>query len=890
MVRRILPLLILSLLLPLPALAATLVTQANGNLTDPLVWAAADSTSLLNALGSASQDTVTTVYSGTRSQTFSTGIITIDGIGVKIGTRTGTTGTFSVELYNSSLAAAVAGTEVTINCSDFSVATGCETASTTVPWSHGWYFFKFAAPVTLLAATNYAVEVKTSSSSQINMQRGNATTDNMCRYLRISGGTNTPAASDNLIIAKEWTAAATGTARSVTMNSTATTSYGAAVSAFSVEIGDGGTLTYGTTASTNYILRFKGWMIVYSGGRLSIGTTGTKVPITSTAKLQLDCTADGDSGLEILGGTCDMQGVARTSGKNITYTLLNTDEAANSTSLGVADDTGWLDNDVIVAGGTSQTYTDTEAGQMNGDAGASTLTVDTFAGAGGGLAVAHSGTSPTQGEMINLTRNVVVESVSTTLQGYFYCKGAAAVDLDWTEFRYLGDSTTVRLGGVTWDASAGISYDMKYCSVHDSEDYGVYQTNDSATSYSVSLSYSVFYNLSTVASTSGVNIVGASAVAAGAGTVIDHCVFAKLRPVGASLTFNVSAASNITISNCYIVGCRGSTSTSSAVAVIFGNNAGSSTVFTNNVIHSNAGNGLILNTQGSTYQAGPHTISGCSIWRNASGGMTLGDSATPITVSTFSLWGNSQQNLGVYANIGGYWTLDAFNINSDTTFTTVNGFDTQYVPGVYRFYNCDFGTASGIKTANTNDINISSNRLRCQIYLNNTKLASAVEINSPTQIAVGGFISSDKHDQTAGSYYKWLRYGIQQRDTGLDHGSDGASERLTPNANTNTTNLFDQLASGPQTARCASGATKTFHVYVNKNASYNGGQPTLYLLRNDAMGITADTLLDTMTVGTGSWEELTGTTPTTTGKGVFTIEVRCNGTAGYINVDDWSVT
>lgn len=51
-----------------------------------------------------------------------------------------------------------------------------------------------------------------------------------------------------------------------------------------------------------------------------------------------------------------------------------------------------------------------------------------------------------------------------------------------------------------------------------------------------------------------------------------------------------------------------------------------------------------------------------------------------------------------------------------------------------------------------------------------------------------------------------------------------------------------------------------------------------------------DTQLSTATVtaSTGTWEELSGTTPTPTDDGVFVVYVDCDGTAGWVNVDDWS--
>jgi hypothetical protein len=143
--------------------------------------------------------------------------------------------------------------------------------------------------------------------------------------------------------------------------------------------------------------------------------------------------------------------------------LLNTDEAANSTSLGVDTDTGWLDNDIIAIASTTRTASDFESGTLNGDAGASTLTVDGFAGTGGGLLVAHSGTSPTQAEVILLSRNVVIRGVSTSLQAFVDINATSTVNCKWTLFKWLG-STTASKRGIDVKTTTG-TFTMSYCSL-----------------------------------------------------------------------------------------------------------------------------------------------------------------------------------------------------------------------------------------------------------------------------------------------------------------------------------------------------------------------------------------------------------------------------------------
>lgn len=94
---------------------ARLMCVADGSNTSSSTWAVIDSTSFLES--EATSASVPTTYSTSYTQ-FTPGAITIDGIAIRVASRNGTTGTLSVELYNHTAAASVAGTEVTVNMSD----------------------------------------------------------------------------------------------------------------------------------------------------------------------------------------------------------------------------------------------------------------------------------------------------------------------------------------------------------------------------------------------------------------------------------------------------------------------------------------------------------------------------------------------------------------------------------------------------------------------------------------------------------------------------------------------------------------------------------------------------------------------------------------------------
>ncbi len=107
---------------------------------------------------------------------------------------------------------------------------------------------------------------------------------------------------------------------------------------------------------------------------------------------------------------------------------------------------------------------------------------------------------------------------------------------------------------------------------------------------------------------------------------------------------------------------------------------------------------------------------------------------------------------------------------------------------------------------------------------------------------------------------------------------------MTPN------NASNKLESGSFYIAVANGTALTPTVYSYENATYNGGRMRLILKRNDAIGITADTVLDTRTGAADAvWEALTGTTANATDDGVMEFVVDCDGTAGICYVDTFTV-
>lgn len=839
---------------------ALLISRATGNFTAAATWCVADSATGSQLTNPTATTNTTTSYVYSSAFT-GTNTKVANGV-VLFMRRLNTTGTFSVALSDDN--GTTATREVTVNASD-------------LPTETSWIFFKFGTTLTLDGGTDYKVGIKGSSAGNAVVGR-DGTAGN---WARIIGTTDTaaPAAGDAMLIVGELTGAGTSNAFTVTMNNTATTDFGTGVYEFGgasqtvprifngLQIGLYGTLTWGTSAATAYYLKLSGNLNIWDGGTMNMGTVATPCPRDSTMYLQMDCVAANDFNINLMNNsTFNLQGQSRTSGKNVWYCKLNTDEAVASTSLGVDTDTGWLDNDLIGIASTTRTYSQCEAGALNGNAGAATLTVDGFAGAGGGLAFAHSGTSPTQAEIILLTRNVRISGASVTAVFVLYAYNVT-LDADWAEF-FWSAGMQFSMSDATKTAS------VHYCCVRETTNTGIFQSGTGLQS-TLTISDSAFYNTCKNAGVTGA-FSGQSTQAA-----------SKL-----TFTNNIAILPSGTAGGTGFIFPAGGTFTGNTVAGSSGAGMSiglsvSGSAFGGTTIHSCAAGSTMAMSTGYTI-----TVDNLKVWRNTGGGLTLGNDAavstTPgvyITLTNSSFFGNANYNLWT---AGSVLTMDNVAVNGDTSFATTDGMRVGAGVTLAEINNCTFGVASGILTTHTNDINIGSTaNATPQFLLSNTTLASSTEVANQSSAAALAYVKSSKHDATEGSFKSWFKNGRIERDTTIFN-TAAPSERLTPNS------ASLKLQSGTRLVAVDDNATITINVYVRKSvagdgAAYNGNQPRLIVKKNFACGITSDTVLDTMTAAAGSWEQLTGTTAAVNADGALEFVVDCDGTAGWVNLDDWTV-
>lgn len=711
---------------------ANLVSRASGNLTDASTWKTVETgTRAVQSTHSASTNTTTSdVYNADAQDITIANLSVIEGI-LLFCNQTTSTGTVTVTLSADS--GTTATKTLVVNATD-------------LPLYPSWVFFKFATTLTGDGGTDYAIGIKGSSAGNATFFR-DGTTANWTHLIVTDQNPASVAAGDVFFIVGEQTGAATENAFTVTMNSTATTDYGTGTDGAEnngVEIGNIGTLAYGTTAATNYYLKLSGSLNVWGDGTFNKGTTGTPIPRDSTAVLEFDPVADGGMGLLVQnGGTYTDQGLSRTSGKNIVKCKLTADTAAAGTGFTVDTDTGWLNGDVFCIGKTQRSSNqESEALTLSGAAGASSITSTA------GVTYAKKGTGILSADLGLLTRNSIVRSATSTIMAYVNFKTASTVDLDWVEFYYLGENATGKKGMEVDTTSAG-SFSMNYCSLHDCEDFGLVINGATA---SHTISDNVFYNLNSALS-AGVTISGIIFEAtSGAHTITNNIMMRIQGGNNGTQSIRLSDVGSVFTGN-LINDCRNS---GFSLAICEGGviNSIQNNVVSCSMVSSTVGIQIGTSTFGATGINGTFGANSCIM--NNGPGLAILQVMAVITFNSWIIAGNLTAGIDVTGAAGFTATFNSCTIAGSTGFTTTSGIRMTGSSG-FTFNSCSFGVVTGNYIANTQDVLCTGSYV--DYLYNNCLFGSATLISSYTSMLAGSIVKFNKYNQTDNSHRWYTKYG-----------------------------------------------------------------------------------------------------------------------------------
>lgn len=795
-----------------------------------------DSTSLLNNETTASTYLTTSFVS---SSAFTPGAITIDGIGVKVSIRsTSPTGTITIQLAQAGVA--VTGTVVTCNVSDLPAQGNGSLSSGSFSQGY-WAFFKFASPVTLLAATAYTVQGKTTTGTQVALW--GSSSSNWSRYLRTTS-TGTMAAGDTLFIVGEITGAGSTSRNVITHNNTATTQFN------SVEVGNGGDWTWGNSASTAYYIACTDRILIRNGGTLTIPS----MPSTSSATISFPAAA-GAAGSYFhwgYGSVIRITGATKTA-----WAYLNADASVGATSITTDVSTGWSSGEEIVVASTSQTAGQYERLTMTGSASGTSVPVPA-------LTYAHGGVSPIVAEVINLTRNVNIVGNSTTNTVYVVVH-SLDYQINYVGFQYIGSSTTYKTGVLI--ASTGtVGNTISYCSFKDANSgASIINTNGSQSVDNVTFVGNVFF------------LAGA------------YAVFFVTNIKSA----NVSATNNFVINSgqVYVVDgystFNGLTVSSALTSpVLFQTTLRTALAFTNCNFHSNASSPNVTLLYGPA-RTKVILMSNVTSWRNTIG--LVFSSVRDCVIDSITLFGNSQQN---FYNNGAMENVNITNasIQSGTTLTCPVGVYLSSGSGKNVFFdNCNIGT---VTTHATCDIQSTASLSFGGSVFRNCNFGSPTLITGANLIGQSAFVGIQNLNTTANSNRVYQANGTLTADTTI-YDTSPVSQRAAPSTASYKTNC------GSFIIPVLSGNTFTVSVKVRTSntgsgdaATYNGNAPRLILKSNPAVGSTynSDIVAATAVSSPGNWQTLSYTLPVAvTSSGALEFYIDCDGTTGFINWDTVTV-
>ncbi len=849
-------------------MGVTYISKATGNLTALGTWSPVSGVSLAE-LDSEAGTTTVPQTTPTFSALFTPAATGIDGVAIKVATRPGSTGTITVILKNNTSAGVREGS-LAINVSDID-ASGL-----------GWYFFKFSGGTVTPNGTDvYKIGISTSSATQVTCYT-DGTASNWSRMSRLTSAASAPTTGDKLMMMGEWTAAATLTSFTVTMDDTSATVYGPTVSGGppqGMTVNKGATFSCGV-ANLAYTLYWNGVLAVYGGATMNVGTSGTPIPVGASAIYQMNSVANVDSGLSVFpGGTFNAYGNAKWPTSAITGATNATPIEITSTSHGL------VAGDRVTISGVGGNTAANGTWEVIASTGANTFTVGAINGAvGGGVGTSTGSGAFTSGgtwQRLAYSRMTADKAAAATTVSVLSTAG-------WVAGDELCVASTTRTAAdcekktiLTVDSATQVTLTAGLTNAHSGTiptraEVGNLTRNVKIRGISASLQGYCFFQTTATVAIANVEFLqlgsatagkrGIDAQATTGSNTLTYCSFhdyAVTSSVGVFINVGTSA-NNITVSNGVFYNISSNnfsvgTAVTASPGWIFDANlfiltAGSSQnlvalsdvggTFTNNTMIGATGLGLIMTESGATIGtfsgntchsnavqgvsvAGfviGGTISNTLLWRNSAAGILFQSGCNSLTIANPTAFGNASRNFQ-------FATCDNILITTptssgDTTFATASGFECSSATTNSQivFEGGTFGVVSGILTAHaTGDVTYGSTGIQGNFTLRNVTLASTTQVSTPNLMSVDSFVRAQRLGGTAGSHKTWTRYGNISVDTTIFDVTP-QSVRLTPN------NASFKLATdggsvdqnGAFFVPVASGGTVTVSVRVRKSVVGDG--------------------------------------------------------------------
>jgi hypothetical protein len=368
---------------------------------------------------------------------------------------------------------------VTLQESTVDTAATVSVLASAFPIANNLIYFRFATP--------YVFTTLTASAYRFKITRASATTNAI--VAADSGGANplfwattdqtgVPGATDDV-----WIVTANGTGTiTVTMDGTQTIGSGTNTTGISqrtignaVTISQGGLLTWDTATSAQ--LTSKGNVTAGGGGELRMGTVATPYPTGQTAVLAFNENGVGGRyGLETyVAGKLTLQGEPKTT-TSLWKTTYVSGAGTAADPLIVADAVDWAVGDEILVCAYSANATNYQETENKFIITKNSPTSYVLSNTAGGVEAALTYTHTAGAYVLNIQRNVIIKS-STTTEGFYYYNindTVGDVDVDWARFEVAGSSASNKSGILL---TTRITFD--YSVVYGFTFYGFYFLGDS---------------------------------------------------------------------------------------------------------------------------------------------------------------------------------------------------------------------------------------------------------------------------------------------------------------------------------------------------------------------------------------------------------------------------
>jgi len=606
----------------------------------------------------------------------------------------------------------------------------------------------------------------------------------------------------------------------------ATITVGADSGTAAIRILSGGKLQYLSTATVDHTIVCKGDYYVDIGGTEEFGTVANPIPAARklTIKLNYSASLSTEEYNYWGNGASTLQGAPKT-----VSTLLTANAAAAQAVLTVASTTGWAADDVLGIAPTSRTYTQYEEKII--------LTVDspTQVTLTTNLSYAHAGVAPTQGHVVNLTRNILITSYNASYKARITPGTTGTLNWDYVEGK---DLTTLQI--LTTSGSCNLAY----CSMHNMTYNGFNPYGAAVNNFT--LSNCVIYN-------GGLNGVLFSAVSSGTNWTIDSCVSIYSSQIGFSINDVGGTFTNNVASGAGAVGIL-----LYEQYAVLGN-------FTGLIAYTNSTKGI----QTQLIHGG--TI-GCVCWRNNDAGLHLYRSDS-ITVNGITAFGNN--GYAIFLESCGETTLKTPVVNSDASYAQNYGLYYNNYGGHVNISDGSFGTT--LVHANA-DFYIAAGQA-VQIDMQRTTLATGVEIAKTNAMPCTRIYSED-HDGTTKYLYWWTQYGDIYTSTTYKYGASIRGYVFKPSSAT----YYEWLKF---TIPVLSGQTPSITFYASSTTAVEGegdfnGNATIEIDSNFGYGLT----LAPTAINFGDWPNYTLNTLNPAGtanrNADVVVIVKVRGTAGRL--------